>query len=193
MMMFQNHSSEGYLTGQLLIAMPQMKDPRFTHSVIYICGHDENGAMGLVINKMIDTVRLSDLLTQLGIEPSLQSQEVPIFFGGPVEMGRGFVLHSSDYVHEGSIMITDEIALTATLDILTIIAESDGPQQKMCLLGYAGWSSGQLETELQQNAWLQVPADMDLLFQQPINDRWRKVMSKIGVMPEDLSHEAGHA
>jgi putative transcriptional regulator len=193
MSLFQKHSMEGYLTGQLLVAMPQMKDPRFIHAVVYICGHDENGAMGLVINKLIDAVRLADLLSQLGIKTSPLSKNIPIHFGGPVEMGRGFVLHSNDYIHEGSIVISEEIALTATLDMLTIIAEGSGPKEKMCALGYAGWSSGQLEHELQQNAWLQVPADMDLIFHEPIAERWRKTINKIGIMPEDLLWDAGHA
>lgn len=191
--MFQKHTLEGYLTGQLLVAMPQMKDIRFAQSVIYICGHDRNGAMGLVINKLIHTVHLGDLLMQLGIEPSPGSQTIPVFMGGPAEMGRGFVLHSADYLHEGSISISEEIALTATLDILTLMAAGEGPREKLCILGYAGWGSGQLEAELQENVWLQVPADMELIFREPVEERWRQSMKKLGVMPEDLSWAAGHA
>ena len=190
---FQKHSLEGYLTGQLLVAMPQMQDPRFIHAVMYICGHDENGAMGLIINKMIDKVKLSDLLTQMGIQSNTKSTEIPIYFGGPMEMGRGFVLHSSDYVHEGSIVISEGIALSATLDILAMIADDNGPKHQLCLLGYAGWSRGQLEAELQQNSWLPVPANTDIIFHNRIEDKWRQSIQTIGFAPEDLSLEAGHA
>ena len=193
MSLFQKHSLEGYLTGQLLVAMPQMKDPRFTHAVVYICGHDEHGAMGLIINKMIDKVNLSDLLKQMSMKTSSNSAEIPIYYGGPLDMGRGFVLHSDDYKHENSINVSDGIALSATLDILTLIADNSGPQHQLCLLGYAGWNAGQLESELQQNSWLQITAHRDIIFSNTIEDKWRQAIQSIGFSPEDLALDAGHA
>ncbi|OJX13899.1 MAG: hypothetical protein BGO77_01110 [Caedibacter sp. 37-49] len=186
-------SSTDVLTGKLLVAMPQLMDPRFTHAVILICGHDKQGAMGLVLNRLIDSLTLQELLEQLNIKTPLLKEEIPIHFGGPVEMGRGFILHSTDYLHKASVKISDDIALTATVDILNEIASGHGPQKKILALGYTGWSAGQLEAELQQNSWLTVDADLDLIFTKDLELLWKQVLKKIGIDPELLSLESGHA
>ncbi len=186
-------SSTDVLTGKLLVAMPQLMDPRFTHAVILICGHDKQGAMGLVLNRLIDSLTLQELLEQLNIKMPLLKEEIPIHFGGPVEMGRGFILHSTDYLHKASVKIGDDIALTATVDILNEIASGHGPEKKILALGYTGWSAGQLEAELQQNSWLMVDADLDLIFTKELELLWKQVLKKIGVDPELLSLELGHA
>ena len=187
------NSSTDALTGKLLVAMPQLMDPRFTHAVILICGHDKQGAMGLVLNRLIDSLTLQELLDQLNMKVPLIKEEIPIHFGGPVEMGRGFILHSTDYLHKASVKINDDVALTATIDILNEIATGHGPHHKILALGYTGWSAGQLETELQQNSWLVVEADLNLIFTKELDLLWKHVLNKIGVNPELLSLEAGHA
>ncbi|MBN9344060.1 MAG: hypothetical protein BGO76_06005 [Caedibacter sp. 38-128] len=186
-------SSTDVLTGKLLVAMPQLMDPRFTHAVILVCGHDKQGAMGLVLNRLIDSLTLQELLDQLNIQTPLIKEEIPIHFGGPVEMGRGFILHSTDYLHKASVKINEDIALTATVDILNEIASGHGPQKKILALGYTGWSAGQLETELQQNSWLLVEADLDLIFTKELELLWKQVLNKMGIDPELLSLESGHA
>lgn len=186
-------SSTDVLTGKLLVAMPQLMDPRFTHAVILICGHDKQGAMGLVLNRLIDSITLQELLEQLNIKTPLIKEEIPIHFGGPVEMGRGFILHSTDYLHKASVKINDDMALTATVDILNEIANGHGPQKKILALGYTGWSAGQLEAELQQNSWLVVDADSDLIFTKELELLWKQALNKLGVNPELLSFETGHA
>ncbi len=181
------------LAGQLLVAMPQLQEARFTHAVILVCGHDKKGAMGLVVNKLLDTLTLKDLLNQLSIDSPSMVEDHPIYFGGPVEMGRGFVLHSTDYMHDGSVSINDHVALTATVDILQEIAQGQGPKRCKMALGYVGWSAGQLEAEIQDNSWLLVEADMTLLFHLMGEDCWRAAIHKLGIEPDLLSIEAGHA
>lgn len=181
------------LTGQLLIAMPQMQDPRFQHAVIFICGHDENGTMGLVINKLVDDISLSDLMSQLGLESPRSGNNQIIHFGGPVEVGRGFVLHTDDYLHESSVQISKGFALTATLEILVDISQGKGPQKTLIALGYAGWGAGQLEGELQKNTWLQVESDTDLVFSKDLQNSWHRSLAKIGINPDLLSIDPGHA
>lgn len=184
----------GELTGKLLIAMPQLMDSRFHHSLIYICGHDEKGAMGIVINRAIETHTLSELMTQLNLEGDFSHlEEELVFFGGPVEIGRGFVLHSNDYDQEGTVKVSSDINLTATLDILSAIAQGEGPHQRLCALGYAGWSAGQLEGEIQSNCWLQTDASLDMLFEIDPEMRWEKALESMGIHPELLSTDAGHA
>ncbi len=153
-----------YLIGQLIIAMPTMSDPRFARTVIYMCVHNDEGAMGLVVNKLLDALTFADLLEQLEIESLGVAPTIPIHYGGPVESGRGFVLHSTDYHKEGTITVDETIGLTATIDILQDVAEEQGPRMALLALGYAGWGAGQLDSEIQQNAWLNVPADDSLLF-----------------------------
>lgn len=186
-------SAANYLTGQLLIAMPAMGDPRFSKSVIYMCVHNEEGAMGLIVNKLLDSLIFADLLSQLDIETLGVAPKLPIHFGGPVETGRGFVLHSADYSGDGTIDVTDDMALTATIDILKDIAEDKGPEQFFVALGYAGWGAGQLDGEIQLNAWLHVPSDANLAFGPDIDSKWERAIAKIGVDLSLLSGDAGHA
>jgi putative transcriptional regulator len=186
-------SAADYLTGQLLIAMPTMGDPRFSKSVIYICAHNEEGAMGLIINKLANSLTLVDLLSQLDIESLGAAPKLPIHFGGPVETSRGFVLHSAEYSGGGAIDVTDDMALTATIDILKDIAEDKGPEQFFLALGYAGWGAGQLDGEIQKNAWLHVPADADLSFGPDIDSKWERAIAKIGIDLSLLSSDSGHA
>jgi putative transcriptional regulator len=179
--------------GQLLVAMPQMQDPRFAKSVIYLCAHTPEGAMGLVLNKLVDSITFPDLLEQLGIEPAISGDEIRVHFGGPVESGRGFVLHTADYQREGTLPINSGIALTATVDILRDMARGAGPRQTLLALGYAGWGPGQLDAEIQANGWLQVPADEHLVFGQDLEAKWELALAKLGIDFGRLSGEAGHA
>jgi len=191
--MVTNFSSPDYLTGQLLVAMPAMGDPRFSRSVIYMCVHNEEGAMGLIINKIADALSFQELLIQLDIKKLGGAPQFPIHFGGPVDPGRGFVLHSSEYNRDGTIKVAEGMALTATIDILQDIAEKRGPEKFLLALGYAGWGVGQLDSEIQQNAWLHVPADPELTFGQDNEGKWEHAIAKIGVNLSLLSGEAGHA
>lgn len=184
---------QGYLAGQLLIAMPQMRDPRFVRSVVYLCAHTAEGAMGLVVNRLFDGLSFPDLLEQLEIAPSPGCSAIRVHFGGPVEGGRGFVLHSADYMHETSMMVEDGVALTATVDVLKAIAEGEGPKNCLLALGYAGWSPGQLDAEIRENAWLNVPADEHLLFQTDLDHKWEAAIHKLGIDFGSLSGDAGHA
>lgn len=183
----------GYLTGQLLVAMPHMRDPRFTRTVVYMCAHSAEGAMGLVINRLIGSLSYKDVLEQLGIDEAPSGPERRIHFGGPVDSGRGFVLHSADYVRDGTLLVDDEVGLTASVEILRAIVDGEGPQRSLLALGYAGWGPGQLDSEIQANAWLQVGADAALVFDDDLDGKWTRAMSKIGVDANMLSGEAGHA
>src|SRR5258705_10211083 len=177
------------LTGQLLVAMPQMSDPFFDHSVVYLCAHsEEDGAMGLVVNKTLDSLTLDELYAQLKIEPATPSHQ-PVHFGGPVAPGQGFVLHSADYREKDTLSIGDEFAMTATLDILHAQSKGEGPRQGLVALGYAGWGPGQLEGEIQANGWLLVAADTALVFRTEDNSKWQRALAKLGVSPEMLSGE----
>jgi putative transcriptional regulator len=182
-----------YLTGQLLVAMPQMRDPRFARSVIYICAHSADGAMGLVVNRRVGSITFDDLLQQLNIGPNKRNDEIRIHFGGPVEQGRGFVLHSSDYLQTGSLRVDDQVALTATLDILKELAAGGGPRRSLLALGYAGWGPGQLDAEIQANGWLSVSSDEALVFDADLEHKWERAIGKIGIDFSKLSGDAGHA
>src|ERR1700761_7645345 len=184
---------EGFLTGQLLIAMPTMADPRFQQSVIYMCAHTPEGAMGLVLNRPIVKPTFDDLRKQLNVEPLPPVREIKLCAGGPVENARGFVLHTSDWTGEGSLKVDNGMALTASLDVLKVIAEGGGPRECVLALGYAGWGPGQLDKEIQQNAWLSVPADETLLFDAGHDTKWRRAFAKLRVDPLLLSDTAGHA
>lgn len=186
-------SSETSLAGQLLVAMPGMADPRFARSVIYLCAHSHEGAMGLVVNKALPTISFPELLEQLGIESNERVASIRVHFGGPVEAGRGFVLHSGDFVREGTMVVDAGVALTATIDILRAIAAGTGPQHHLLALGYAGWGPGQLDAEIQANGWLHVPADPAILFGLDLSTKWERSFAKLGVQPAMLSGEAGHA
>lgn len=181
------------LAGQCLIAMPQMSDPRFTRTVIYMVAHTEDGAMGLVVNRLLESITFPDLLEQLGVATSSATREIRIHFGGPVETGRGFVLHSTDYCQDATLQVDDLISLTATVDILRDIADGDGPRRCLLALGYSGWGPGQLEQEIQNNGWLNVTADEELVFGPDLDHRWERAVAKIGVDPFKLSGDAGHA
>jgi putative transcriptional regulator len=182
------------LTGQLLVAMPQMQDPRFARSVVYMCAHsEEGGAMGLVVNKTINALTIDELYKQLNIDAVPPNRPVPVHFGGPVDPARGFVLHSPDYREEGTLGIGDEFAMTATLDILRAMGKGAGPRQCLLALGYAGWAPGQLDAEIQANGWLSVPADAALVFDEAQDSKWQRALAKLGVSPEMLSGDAGHA
>ena len=184
---------DGYFEGQMLIAMPRMGDFRFARSVIYLCAHSADGAMGLVLNQTIDAITFPDLLQQLGIEIEHQEQIIGIRCGGPVESGRGFVLHSSDYQQEGTLSVNSEICLTATVEILRDIATGQGPSRCMLALGYAGWGPGQLESEIQSNGWLHAAADNNLVFGEDLSNLWERALASLGVDPSMLSDDAGHA
>ncbi len=182
------------LAGHLLVAMPQMQDHRFIRSVIYLCAHsDEAGAMGLIINKLVGSLTMGELFAQLSIEPSRLAESRPVHFGGPVEAGRGFVLHSADYREDATLVVGDDIAVTATLEVLRTIGKGEGPRRNLLALGYAGWAPGQLDAEIQANGWLSVAADSDLVFGEADASKWQRALAKLGVSPEMLSTDAGHA
>lgn len=181
------------LTGKILIAMPFLSDPRFSQTVIYVCGHDSQGAMGLIVNKGLPTVTFKDLLTQMDVTFSESSEQIPVQYGGPVEVGRGFVLHSNDYMSESTVLIENGFAMTATLDILRAMALNQGPRDTLLALGYVGWSAGQLENEIQQNGWLPIEANEELVFGQDLENKWRQALATLGIDPAGLSFEIGHA
>ena len=191
----------GYLDGQFLLAMPGMADTRFSRSVVYICAHSPDGAMGLIINQPARKITFSDLLLQLNLVPADElirlptpAEKLPVLKGGPVETGRGFVLHTADFfIDHSTLPIDDCVSLTATVDILRAIAKGDGPRKAMLALGYAGWSPGQLEEEIQQNGWLNVPADPGLLFDGDLEGKYGRALKLLGIDPARLSGEAGHA
>jgi putative transcriptional regulator len=191
----------GYLDGQMLIAMPSLQDGPFARSLVYLCAHREDGAMGIIVNHTARAVRFSELLVQLGIVNESESIVLParaeaikVLRGGPVETGRGFVLHSSDFFIDNSTLpISENICLTATLDILRAIAKGDGPERAVLALGYAGWSSGQLESEIRANGWLHCPADPGLVFDNDYASKYDRALAKIGASVALLSSEAGRA
>ena len=185
--------SDAYLTGRFLLAMPGMQDERFQKSVIYMCAHGPEGAMGLVVNKPLESISFPDLLEQLDITMPPSGEGIEVLFGGPVETGRGFVLHSNDYLHDATMVVDEDVALTATIDILRAIAEGDGPAQSLLALGYAGWGPGQLDDEIKANGWLSLDSDPTLLFETDVDDKWAAAMRKLGIDPLMLSDEAGHA
>lgn len=190
----RNGADQDFLGGQMLVAMPSMNDSRFDRSVIFMCSHSERGAMGIVVNKPATHITFPELLGQLSIEYSRLDADLPINMGGPVETGRGFVLHSSgDFVSDSTLEVTNEISLTATIDVLRAIAAGRGPRQAMLALGYAGWGPGQLESEILANGWLHVAADDELLFGNDLDSKWTRAIGKLGFSPHLLSGEAGHA
>ena len=185
--------AETTLTGQVLIAMPAMADPRFAQSVIYMCAHTEEGAMGIVVNRPLAAPTFSDLLTQLGVDPVPPARSIRLCQGGPVDNARGFVLHTADWTGDGSLRVDESMALTASLDILKAIASGGGPAQGVLALGYAGWGPGQLDEEMQRNAWLSAPADLSLLFDDAHETKWRRALASLRIDPLLLSNAAGRA
>src|SRR6266851_4430520 len=194
-------SKRGYLDGQMLIAMPSMGDERFARTVIYVCAHSSEGAMGIIVNQPAPHISFPDLLVQLEVVPAADLIQLPsraggvkVLKGGPVDTQRGFVLHSADFFIENSTLPIDEgICLTATLDILKAIARGEGPASAILALGYAGWAPGQLETEIQHNGWLHCSADSELIFGRDTDRKYERALRKIGIDPGMLSSEAGHA
>ncbi len=184
---------ENSLSGQLLVAMPGMQDSRFEKTVIFVCAHSADGAMGLIVNKPFDAVSFPDLLEQLGVTECNSANRIDIQSGGPVEASRGFVLHSPDYIREATLVVDEDVALTATIDILRAIADGFGPRLCMLALGYAGWGPGQLDTEILNNGWLNVDSDDDLVFGEDLDCKWTRAMDKLGIDPRMLSDDAGHA
>ena len=191
----------GYLDGHLLLAMPSMTDPRFQRAVIFMCAHSSDGAMGIIVNQRASHITFPKLLEQLDISPaqSAESIRIPIekmavHTGGPVETGRGFVLHTTDYfAADSTLPIDDSVSLTATVDILRAIAAGSGPVRSLLALGYAGWAPGQLDSEIQANGWLTCPADADIVFDADVESKYERAMAKLGVHPSFLVAEAGHA
>ena len=194
-------TAKGFLDGHLLLAMPSMSDKRFARAVIYMCAHSADGAMGIVVNRVAPEIVFRDLLVQLDIveednaaKLSRKVEAVRVHRGGPVETGRGFVLHSADfYLENASLPIADGVCLTATLEILRAIAEGRGPKRALLALGYAGWAPGQLEHEIQSNGWLHSPADLGILFDADVDTKYDRALAMIGVEPAMLSMQAGHA
>jgi putative transcriptional regulator len=190
-----------YLDGKMLIAMPNIGDPRFDRTVIYLWHHSEDGAMGIVVNKAADDLSFAEILERLeviapdqAITLPPQAQSMPVHVGGPVEIGRGFVLHSTDYHSDDSTLPIDKgVGLTATLDVLRAIASGTGPRRAMLALGYAGWGPGQLEREIQSNGWLSCEADEELIFDPALDRKYEMALARLGVDPAMLSTEAGHA
>ena len=194
-------SESSYLDGQMLLAMPGIGDPRFERSLIYLCAHSEEGAMGIIVNKHAEDITFPDLLGRLGIISEGEQIDLPgnvremqVHVGGPVETGRGFVLHTTDYfAAECTLPIDSSIGLTATLDVLRAIASGEGPKHSLLALGYSGWGPGQLESEIQSNGWLHCEASNDLIFSENLDEKYDTALAKIGIDPRLLSSEAGHA
>jgi putative transcriptional regulator len=184
--------SDPYLEGQLLVAMPGITDPRFDRTVIFMCSHSAEGAMGLVINRQFQGLDFHALLDQLDLDSDSAANR-PVYAGGPVETGRGFVLHSSDFRQDSTLMVAGDVALTATVDILKALAEGAGPKNSLIALGYAGWAPGQLDRELTRNGWLTTPASHSLLFDTADQDKWPRALAALGIDPSMLSGDSGHA
>ncbi|AQX21715.1 putative transcriptional regulator [Bartonella sp. CDC_skunk] len=190
---------EGFLNGQLLIAMPGMNDKRFVRSVIYICAHSNAGAMGIILNQLHD-INFPELLLQLGVINQNQKnylsepiKKFPIRCGGPIDTSRGFVLHSDDYACEATISVTDKICLTTTLDVLKAMSCERGPEHALIALGYAGWKAGQLETEIYANGWLISPTSPSFLFESDISSKYDESLIRMGISPTSLISKPGHA
>lgn len=191
---FDPEPRDNFLEGKLLIAMPGMPDPRFEKSVIFMCAHSAKGAMGLIINKPIEGLSFGELMEKFNITVTTLTPEPPLLFGGPVNMGRGFVLHTSDYGSpDATLPVTSTISLTATTDILEAIAQGRGPAKSVLALGYAGWSDGQIESEILANGWIHCDADPELIFDVDWDAKWETAIGKLGAQVAGLSADAGRA
>ena len=187
-------SEDGYLSGKLLIATPAIGDPRFDRSVILLCDHSAEHAMGIILNKPVKGLRLPALLEQLGIENAGEARDQIVLEGGPVDRDRGFVLHSGDFDSDGATLdIGEGVRMTATKDVLVAMASREPPRQAVMALGYAGWGAGQLESELAENAWLVADADESMIYGDEVDGKWEAALQRIGVTPEHLSSSPGHA
>lgn len=185
------------LTNHFLVAMPGMKDPYFQHRVIYVCEHNEEGAMGLMINAPVD-ITVGKMLKQVEIDPvhpqlNTASLDKPVLNGGPVSEDRGFILHKPKDRYESSVQMTDQIFVTTSRDILSVLGTEAEPSNYLVALGYSGWEAGQLETELAENSWLTIEADPNVIFDTPINERWDRAVEMLGINATQLSSESGHA
>jgi putative transcriptional regulator len=187
-------AGESFLEGKLLIALPGMPDPRFEKSVIFICAHSGEGAMGLIINKAVEGLSFREMMEKLEIDVTQMTPNQPILFGGPVQTGRGFVLHSGEFESKDSTMpVTEDISLTATLDILRAIANGHGPRKSLFALGYAGWDSGQIEDEIRANGWVHCDADDAIVFDETLDGKWSRALKKLGIDMSGLSAHTGRA
>lgn len=188
---------KSYMTGKLLLAMPSIGDQRFDRAVIFVCAHDEEGAMGLVINNTMQGIEFSELVGQLKFESDIkvkfEEMNLPVMSGGPVETARGFLLHSSDFKRDDTMKVDEEFGVTGTVDALKDVACGQGPKDLLFMLGYAGWDAGQLDAELQQNAWLVVDADPALIFEGEPQEKWSRAINKLGIDPAMLSSSVGRA
>jgi len=189
----QAFSNESSLAGQVLIAMPGLPDPEFAHSVVYLCAHTGEGAMGIVVNRPLASPSFSDLLVQLEVTPTAAARMIALCKGGPVDHSRGFVLHTTDWTGDGSLKVDAEVALTASLDILKALAKGGGPREGILALGYANWGPGQLDNEIKQNSWLNTQPDLELLFDADHESKWARALAKLRINPAQLSSVAGRA
>lgn len=188
------HETQGFLLGKLLVALPGMPDPRFEKSVIFMCAHSQEGAMGLIVNKPFEGLTFREMIAKLDIEVTAATPDPPILFGGPVGTGQGFVLHSSEYRgNEATMKVTSEISLTATVDILRAIAHGSGPKHALFALGYAGWGAGQIEGEMASNGWIPCEADQRIVFGTDCESKWKAALATLGADITGLSSEAGRA
>ena len=198
---FSSSAETGSLEGHMLIAMPTMGDQRFARSLVYLCAHSADGAMGIIVNKRSRSLKFAELLVQLEVIGEADAIRLPsrvgavqVLRGGPVERGRGFVLHSPDYhASSATLAIDRDVSLTATVDVLRALAQGEGPRRAVLALGYAGWAGGQLEQEIQQNGWLTCPADESLIFDDDHASKYDRALRKLGVDPALLVSDAGHA
>lgn len=182
------------LTGKILLATPDMGDPRFRYAVIYMVSHDRAGAMGIVLNKPKEDLLISELLEQIGVEGQVRVADTPVLSGGPVDIDRGFVLHSADYFKaETSLKLTDTLSLTSTKDILAALVSDAAPSRAMLAVGYSGWGEGQIESEVAQNAWLVADADEALIFGEDLENKWAQALGNMGIDPAMLSASGGLA
>lgn len=184
---------DGYLNGYLLVAMPTIVESRFEQASIFVCGHDKKGAIGLILNKPLPAVSLPELLKQFDIAVTSHTPNAPLYFGGPVDMARGFVLHTLDYTSSNTVTVNEIFGVTATIDILRAIASGKGPERFHICLGYSGWGAGQLEMEMQNNDWLIGNSSMDLIFNTPADEKWKKCMHSMGLHEGNLPYSGGHA
>ena len=181
------------LTGQIIVSMPSLEDERFYKTVIYMCAHSSEGSMGIIINKKIDYDLYPDLLEQLGIDKPLDKKKLFIRYGGPIESGRGFVLHSDDMIRKETLNIDKGVALTSTAEFFDDLSIGKGPKKSILALGYAGWAPGQLESEILQNSWISLPVDTSFLFDDEVSRKWTQAYKIMGVDPNNLSFQSGRA
>jgi len=181
------------LTGKIIVSMPSLQDERFFKTVIYMCAHSSEGSMGIIINKKIDYDLYPDLLEQLGIDKPLDNKKLFIRYGGPIESGRGFVLHSDDILRQETLNIDKGVALTSTSEFFDDLAKGKGPKNSILALGYAGWGPGQLENEIIQNSWISLSVDTSFLFDEEVSHKWSQAYKIMGVDPNNLSFQSGRA